>query len=149
MRTRLDTPTAASSRSVVAAWLAGQASENTRSAYRIDLAPVARWCAQQRPCPPPPGPAPLLAFGLATQAPADARRALRQPLGRHNTDGLLIFTDNVQPDELGRWHRQGFPVVLLYRSAPAGLPIPACVIANRTGARQVVEHLIVAHARGR
>ncbi|HMA35539.1 MAG TPA: LacI family DNA-binding transcriptional regulator [Chloroflexia bacterium] len=86
---------------------------------------------------------------IATQHPADARRALRRPLGAHNTDGLLIFTDNVDAAELGRLHRQGFPVVLLYRSPAAGLPIPYVVVENRAGARQVVDHLIDAHGRRR
>jgi LacI family transcriptional regulator len=86
---------------------------------------------------------------ISTQYPDDSRRALRRPLGPHNTDGLLIFTDNVNRAEVGRFHRQGFPVVLLYRSAPAGLPIPAVVIENRMGARQVVTHLIAVHGRRR
>ena len=86
---------------------------------------------------------------ISTQYPDDARRTQRRPLGPHNTDGLLIFTDNVNIAEVSRLHRQGFPVVLLYRSAPAGLSIPAVVIENRTGARQVVTHLIAVHGRRR
>jgi DNA-binding LacI/PurR family transcriptional regulator len=86
---------------------------------------------------------------ISTQYPDDSRRAVRRPLGPHNTDGLLIFTDNVNLAEVARFHRQGFPVVLLYRSAPAGLAIPAVVIENRAGARQVVTHLIAVHGRRR
>ena len=59
---------------------------------------------------------------ISTQYPDDSRRALRRPLGPHNTDGLLIFTDNVNIAEVSRFHRQGFPVVLLYRAAPPALP---------------------------
>jgi LacI family transcriptional regulator len=86
---------------------------------------------------------------IATQFPDDARRPTRHPLGRHNTDGLLIFTDNVDAAELGHMHRQGFPVVLLYRSAPDDLPVPSVTVENRAGARQVVDHLIEAHGRRR
>jgi LacI family transcriptional regulator len=86
---------------------------------------------------------------IATQSPADAERASRQPLGRHNTDGLLIFTDNVNPEEVRQFHRHGFPVVLLYRSAAAGLPSPYVTVENRAGAQQVVEHLITVHGRRR
>lgn len=86
---------------------------------------------------------------VATQRPDDPRRPLRRPLGPHNTDGLLIFTDNVDRVDLDRFHRQGFPVVLLYRSAPAGLPIPGVMIENRLGAQQIVDHLIETHGRRR
>ena len=86
---------------------------------------------------------------IATQYPSGAPDTVRRPLGPHNTDGLLIFTDNVDAAEVGRYHRQGFPVVLLYRSAPAGLAIPAVVVENRAGARQVVDHLIAVHGRRR
>lgn len=86
---------------------------------------------------------------IATQNLADPRRVPGPPLGLHNTDGLLIFADNVDAAAVERFHRQGFPVVLLYRTAPGGLPIPAILVENRTGARQIVEHLIVDHARRR
>jgi DNA-binding LacI/PurR family transcriptional regulator len=84
---------------------------------------------------------------IATHSPADGQRAGGQPLGRHNTDGLLIFTDNVDPLEVAQFHRHGFPVVLLYRSAAAGLPSPYVTVENESGARQVVEHLITVHRR--
>lgn len=61
-------------------------------------------------------------------------------VGEHNTDGLIVFADSLSPDELQQFG--GFPVVLLHRSAPAGMPIPAVNIENRNGARQAVEHLI-------
>src|SRR5262249_13412497 len=86
---------------------------------------------------------------VATQRPDDPRRPIRQPLGPHNTDGLLIFTDNADTAELGRFHRQGFPIVLLYRSAPEGLPIPGVIIEHRLGGQQLAEHLIETHGRRR
>jgi LacI family transcriptional regulator len=77
------------------------------------------------------------------------RRERLVPLGPHNTDGLLIFADNADVAEMERSHRRGFPVVLLYRSAPEGLPIPYVTIENQAGARQAVDHLIEAHGRRR
>jgi LacI family transcriptional regulator len=87
--------------------------------------------------------------GLSPSGSSPQPRAHRRPLGRHNTDGMLIFPDNVDTAEVGQLHRQGFPIVLLYRSAPEGLPIPSVTVENRAGARQVVDHLIEAHGRGR
>jgi LacI family transcriptional regulator len=85
---------------------------------------------------------------IATHYPDDARPA-RKAFGRHYTDGLLIFTDNVDEAEVGMLYRQGFPVVLLYRSAPEGLPVSYVTIENRAGARQAVNHLIEVHGRRR
>ena len=82
---------------------------------------------------------------IATQRRDDPRR----PLGPHNTDGLLIYTDNADPAELKRLHRYAFPMVLLYCSAPEGLSIPSVMIEDRAGARQIVEHLITVHGRRR
>jgi LacI family transcriptional regulator len=86
---------------------------------------------------------------IATHYPDDARLPVRRTLGPHNTDGLLIFTDNVNEAEVGLLHRQGFPVVLLYRSASEGLPVPYVTIENRAGARRMVDHLIEVHGRCR
>lgn len=86
---------------------------------------------------------------IATQSPEDVRRPNHRPLGGHNTDGLLIFTDNVDIRELEILYSQRFPVVLLYRSAPEGMQIPCVTIENRAGARQAVDHLIEAHGRRR
>jgi DNA-binding LacI/PurR family transcriptional regulator len=69
----------------------------------------------------------------------------RRPLGEHNTDGLLVFTEGVDNAELTRLNQIDFPVVLLHRSPPKGLSIPVITIENRTGARRIVEHLIDVH----
>jgi LacI family transcriptional regulator len=67
------------------------------------------------------------------------------PLGEHNTDGLLVFTDSLDETELARLHHNGFPLVLLHRSSPAGLDIPCVTVENKDGARKLVDHLIAAH----
>jgi DNA-binding LacI/PurR family transcriptional regulator len=67
------------------------------------------------------------------------------PLGEHNTDGLLVFTDSLRDEDLAHFRRTGFPVVLLYRSPPQSLPIPCITFENKAGARALVDHLIEVH----
>jgi len=73
----------------------------------------------------------------------------KRVLGEHNTDGLIVFSDSLDDQELQRLHVLGFPVVLLHRSSPQGLSIPSITVENKNGARTVTEHLIVAHNRRR
>ncbi len=87
----------------------------------------------------------LLIHSTSTPAGASFRRAL----GEHNTDGLIIFTEAVDREELIRLNGMGFPVVLLYESAPQGVEMPSITIENRQGAQKIVEHLIEAHRRKR
>ncbi len=78
-----------------------------------------------------------------------ANQVRQRPLGEHNTDGLLIFTDSVDARELTRLSRNGFPVVLLYQTPPRGIQVPVVTIENQSGARQVVNHLVEVHDRRR
>jgi LacI family transcriptional regulator len=73
----------------------------------------------------------------------------RRPLGEHNTDGLLIFTDSVDLHELKRLNSINFPVVLLHQTPPKTIDIPYITIENRSGAQKIVEHLITVHNRRR
>jgi LacI family transcriptional regulator len=73
----------------------------------------------------------------------------RRALTEHNTDGLLIFIDALDTSELTRLNQIRFPVVLMHQSSPPDLNIPTVTIENMAGARQVIEHLIVAHGRRR
>ncbi len=75
--------------------------------------------------------------------PSSPRRSeTHQPLGEHNTDGLLVFANQLEMSEVSRLHQRGFPVVLLHRSAPAGLSIPSVRFDNRGGIRRLMNHLI-------
>ncbi len=91
----------------------------------------------------------LLIYSSQPAAPAqrndDPRRRLRRPLDQHNTDGLLVFADSLEDDELRRIYGNGFPMVLLHRSPPAGAEIPTVTFENKSGARQVVDHLVDVH----
>src|SRR5512138_2502262 len=66
----------------------------------------------------------------------------RRPLGEHNTDGLLIFTDSLDHRDLHRLHNINFPMVLLHQSPPDSLNIPVIAIENKDGAAALVNHLI-------
>jgi LacI family transcriptional regulator, galactose operon repressor len=71
--------------------------------------------------------------------------APHRPLAEHNTDGLVVFTQSLDPDELARLYRLNFPVVLIYQNPPHHLDIPTVVIDNTSGARRLVAHLIETH----
>ncbi len=73
----------------------------------------------------------------------------RRPLGEHNTDGLLIFTDSLDHRELHRLHNINFPIVLLHQTPPDALDIPVITIENKDGAAMLVSHLIETHGRRR
>jgi DNA-binding LacI/PurR family transcriptional regulator len=90
-------------------------------------------------------------FGLlihATDMPP-ATGMPRHPLGEHNTDGLIVFTDSVNLTELAHLHGLGFPIVLMHRTPPEDLPVPMITVENKSGAHNVVEHLIRVHQRRR
>src|SRR4026209_100189 len=73
----------------------------------------------------------------------------RRPLGEHNTDGLLIFTDSLDHRELHRLYNMNFPMVLLHQTPPDSLNIPVIAIENKEGAAMLVNHLIEMHGRRR
>jgi LacI family transcriptional regulator len=69
----------------------------------------------------------------------------RRPLGDHNTDGLLIFTDSLDHRELHRLYSINFPIVLLHHTPPESLNIPVITIENKSGAATMTDHLVKAH----
>jgi LacI family transcriptional regulator len=71
--------------------------------------------------------------------------APHRPLAEHNTDGLVVFTQSLDPQELGRLFRINFPVVLIYQTPPPPLKIPTVIIENKLGAQKLVDHLIEVH----
>jgi len=72
-------------------------------------------------------------------------KASRRALGMHNTDGLIVFTNSVEQDELAHLKQSGFPIVLLHQTPPAALDIPVITIENKSGAQKLVDHLIEVH----
>jgi DNA-binding LacI/PurR family transcriptional regulator len=89
----------------------------------------------------------LLTYSTRTSNDPHAR--MRRPLGDHNTDGLLVFADSLDEDELRRLADRHFPVVLLHRSAPEGTHLTTVTFENKSGARKAVDHLIDVHGRRR
>ena len=73
----------------------------------------------------------------------------RHPLGEHNTDGIIVFTDSLEDRELQRLSRINFPTVLLHQTPPTDYHIPVITIENKDGAAMLVSHLIEAHGRRR
>ncbi len=67
------------------------------------------------------------------------------PLGEHNTEGLLVFTDRLGDQDLVRFARRNFPLVVLHRTPPAHLNVPFVSFENKAGAQAAVEHLITVH----
>ena len=67
------------------------------------------------------------------------------PIGEHNTDGVLVYVNSLNPDEITRFYKLGFPVVLIHQSPPEGILIPCVTVENKTGARRIVDHLIDVH----
>jgi DNA-binding LacI/PurR family transcriptional regulator len=82
----------------------------------------------------------LLIFAGDPNSPR--RNESHQPLGEHNTDGLIVFANQLEMSEVSRLYQRGFPVVLIHRSAPVGLPIPSVRFDNRGGLRRLMNHLI-------
>jgi len=86
---------------------------------------------------------------IAIRRRRQASRIQRSTLGKQNTDGLLVFDQSIDEGELRRLDAAHFPVVLLYRSAPTGTAFPCVRIEDRSGARQITDHLIERHGRRR
>jgi len=86
---------------------------------------------------------------IAIRGKGHTSRVQRSTLGKQNTDGLLVFDQSIDEGELRRLHAAHFPVVLLYRSAPEGMSFPCIMIEDRSGARQITDHLIEQHGRRR
>lgn len=81
----------------------------------------------------------------STRSRSDFAGELGRPLGEHNTDGLLVFTNSLDKAELTRLYSIGFPIVLLHQSPPDTLDIPCVTFENKDGSRKLVEHLVEVH----
>lgn len=72
-------------------------------------------------------------------------KASRRALGMHNTDGLIVFTNSLEQEELSHLKQKDFPVILLHQTPPRTLGIPVVTIENKSGAQKLVDHLIDVH----
>jgi len=88
-------------------------------------------------------------YELLIHSTQGAHAHQRQPLGEHNTDGLLVFTSSLETHELGRLRGINFPLVLMHQTPPDDLNIPVITIENKDGAETLIDHLIETHGRRR
>src|SRR5512135_1115049 len=79
---------------------------------------------------------------ISTSGRPILRAEFSLPLGPHNTDGLLIFTNTLDNKGLTGLFELGLPVVLIHQSAPNGLNIPCVTVENKAASRKIVDHLI-------
>jgi DNA-binding LacI/PurR family transcriptional regulator len=80
---------------------------------------------------------------------ASSRNAMPPPIGPHNTDGLLVFSDGLVDEDLANLNANGFPMVLLHRTSPNSLTIPSVTVENIEITHTLVEHLIQVHGKRR
>ena len=80
---------------------------------------------------------------------ASSRDRMLPPIGPHNTDGLLVFSDGLVDEDLAVLSSRGFPMVLVHRTPPAELSIPSVTVENLEVTRLLVDHLINVHGKRR
>jgi len=80
---------------------------------------------------------------------ADSRAHVPPPLGPHNTDGLLVFSDGLMDDDLIALDEVGFPIVLVHRTPPPGTSIPSVTVENVEITKNLIDHLINVHGKRR
>ena len=80
---------------------------------------------------------------------ASSRNETPPPIGPHNTDGLLVFSDGLVDEDLANLNASGFPMVLVHRTPPSSLKIPSVTVENMEITHKLVEHLIQVHGKRR
>ena len=78
-----------------------------------------------------------------------SRNEMSPPIGPHNTDGLLVFSDGLFDEDLVNLNSIGFPMVLVHRTPPPSLPIPSVTVENVEITHTLIEHLIKVHGKRR
>lgn len=71
------------------------------------------------------------------------------PIGPHNTDGMLVFSDALSDDDLISLHARNFPMVLVHRTSPKSVKIPSVTVENKKITFELIDHLIKVHGRKR
>lgn len=85
----------------------------------------------------------LLIF--STQGEPGRKTGYHRPLGDNNTDGLIVFADALDADELVYLDGLQFPMVMLYQSPPAGTSIPYITSESKKSAYAMTAHLVQEH----
>jgi DNA-binding LacI/PurR family transcriptional regulator len=79
----------------------------------------------------------------------NSRATVPPPIGPHNTDGMLVFSDGLFDEDIANLHTSGFPMVLVHRTSPGSLTIPSVTVENIEITHRLVEHLIQVHGKRR
>jgi DNA-binding LacI/PurR family transcriptional regulator len=80
---------------------------------------------------------------------ANGRDHMLPPIGPHNTDGLLVFSDGLVDEDLISLNSKGFPMVLVHRTPPPDVPIPGVTVENFEVTKSLIDHLITVHGKRR
>lgn len=78
-----------------------------------------------------------------------SRNTMPPPIGPHNTDGMLVFSDGLFDEELASLNENGFPMVLVHRTSPTAQNIPSVTVENIEITHRLIEHLIQVHGKRR
>ena len=79
----------------------------------------------------------------------NSRNNMPPPIGPHNTDGMLVFSDGLFDEDLANLNESGFPMVLVHRTSPNSLNIPSVTVENTEITHKRIEHLIQVHGKRR
>lgn len=80
---------------------------------------------------------------------ANIRNETPPPIGPHNTDGMLVFSDGLIDEDLVNLNASGFPMVLVHRTSPTAASIPSVTVENVEITKKLIEHLIRVHGKNR
>jgi LacI family transcriptional regulator len=86
-------------------------------------------------------------YNLVIATYHSSSRDMPPPIGPHNTDGMLVFSDGLSDDDLISLHARKFPMVLVHRTPPDSLKIPSVTVENKKITFELIEHLIKVHGR--
>jgi LacI family transcriptional regulator len=88
-------------------------------------------------------------YNLVVATYHSGSRDMPPPIGPHNTDGMLVFSDGLSDDDLISLHAREFPMVLVHRTSPDSVKIPSVTVENKKITFELIEHLIKVHGRKR
>jgi LacI family transcriptional regulator len=84
---------------------------------------------------------------IVTTYHAGSRDQVSPPIGPHNTDGLLVFSDGLCEEDLVNLNLSGFPMILVHRTPPSAVAIPSVTVENVESTYKLINHLIQVHSR--
>jgi DNA-binding LacI/PurR family transcriptional regulator len=70
-----------------------------------------------------------------------------QPIGPHNTDGLIVFANSLSDQQIEVLSRANFLLVMIYRIPRNNLNLPFVAVENTAATFELIQHLITVHQR--